>query len=88
MEEYIFEELEEGNAIEVWTSQLCEKHGVKYAEDLTEEQLLEEIEEQRGAIANERIWENAGSNYGNSRVIEAYVRHLEDVLEDVRGEEL
>lgn len=43
--------------VQIWIDDLVERTGCDTIEQLTQEEILAEVEEVRGTISNERIWE-------------------------------
>lgn len=78
MDDNIFLENEIEYTIEIWIHELMEKHDVSDEEDLTLEQLKTELEDIKGTIANEMLWDVEN----NVEIYTAYKEYLEELIED------
>lgn len=63
--------------IGVWLEKLLNKHGLCDEENLTEDQIREEIEEETANLDNERIW----NVEGNVELHEEYLEYLANLME-------
>lgn len=64
--------------IAVWMEMLLEKHDLSDEEELTAEQIKEEIKEEMANLDNERMWDIGN----NVEVHEAYLEYLEELLNE------
>ena len=77
MDENMILENEIENSIEEWSHELMNEHNVSDEEDLTLKQLKTELEEIKGTIANEMLWDVDN----NVEIYTAYKEYLEELIE-------
>lgn len=75
--------------VQIWLDDLVERTGCDTVDQLTREEILAEVEEVRGTISNERIWELGydgeepiNPHTENIIVLVEYLEVLDDMLKN------
>ena len=75
--------------VQIWLDDLVERTGCDTVDQLTREEILAEVEEVRGTISNERIWELGydeeepiNPHTENIMVLVEYLEVLDDMLKN------
>jgi hypothetical protein len=75
--------------VQIWLDDLVERTGCDTIDQLTREEILAEVQEVRGTISNERIWElgydgeePTNPHTENIEVLVEYLEVLDDMLKN------